>query len=468
MRAQAPSPVRLLRFFLLATASLLLPSAWSASAPINVVADPSSGALFRPTASVFASGNGLILSTTVNGYFSDPSTNGSFSATSWRSGLGLNGTMLRIWCIGDSHIEGKVPGVTVSGSEKLGLTAFGSSMDLSWSGTADRTYFPSADNIGVTGGTDPNVSANTDGSGSMVAQIPPMLRLAHPTLGNIRLANCGIGGSSSYSWAGNQAGCYFQAAGQPTAGDTVTIGSVTYTFRASASSANEVTIGGSAATTLQNLCNAINAEGSGFGSGTVVNPSCFCPNNPAGGILHVFAITPGTAGNSLTQSVSGTGIIVWATAPGWSGGSATSGLYTANKALIPAGFGTPDVILVGLGTNDAARQGYRGRGTQAALTTLIATLHSDFPNSKIILWRPPVYFGGGASATALTNTVIPAVDAVVSANSTYCSSINVYGLGSGTGPSGIGSADGVHMSSYGYSLSAQMFARAIVTALAIP
>lgn len=53
-------------------------------------------------------------------------------------------------------------------------------------------------------------------------------------------------------------------AGQPTANDTVTIGGVVFTFKASAAVAGEVTIGVSAAATAQNLVNAINNSGTGF------------------------------------------------------------------------------------------------------------------------------------------------------------------------------------------------------------
>lgn len=63
----------------------------------------------------------------------------------------------------------------------------------------------------------------------------------------------------------------------PTANDTVTVGGVTYTFKASVTTtANEVDLGANAAEALANLKAAINADpaGSGtlYGSATVENP----------------------------------------------------------------------------------------------------------------------------------------------------------------------------------------------------
>lgn len=86
--------------------------------------------------------------------------------------------------------------------------------------------------------------------------------------------------------------------------ETVVVGSVTYTFRASVTTtANEVKVGADAATSLANLKHAINADGttSVYGSATVVNPTV-----AAGALttttLQLYAKTGGTGGNSLAST----------------------------------------------------------------------------------------------------------------------------------------------------------------------
>ena len=88
--------------------------------------------------------------------------------------------------------------------------------------------------------------------------------------------------------------------GQPTAGDTVTIGGTTYTFASAlTSSANQVLIGSSTAATLANLAGAINAEtGNGQAAGTTYSH---------GTLANTFASITGTTGNALTLQATGAG-----------------------------------------------------------------------------------------------------------------------------------------------------------------
>lgn len=87
------------------------------------------------------------------------------------------------------------------------------------------------------------------------------------------------------------------------AAETVTIGAITYTFRASVTTtANEVLIGASASATLDNLKSAINADGTAvYGSLTVANPTVGAGVKTAT-TLALFARTGGTAGNSLATT----------------------------------------------------------------------------------------------------------------------------------------------------------------------
>jgi flagellin len=94
------------------------------------------------------------------------------------------------------------------------------------------------------------------------------------------------------------------------AGDTVTVGTQTYTFVTSLSNtptADEILVGVTEAASLANLANAVNgASGSGvtYGSPTVANTSV---SAVATATAIVFtALTPGIAGNSIATTVTGT------------------------------------------------------------------------------------------------------------------------------------------------------------------
>ena len=144
-------------------------------------------------------------------------------------------------------------------------------------------------------------------------------------------------------------------------------------------------------------------------------------------------------------------------------GSATSALWANAKTRLPIGYGTPDVIVICLGSNDAARAGWRGRGTQAEYQKLLDTIATDYPLAKVIVWRPPVY----ASQASMASTVLPAIDSVIAANPAVYS-VDIYGLGAGSGDTAIVSNDGVHLSHYGYSLAAEIIAAKIADVLGFP
>lgn len=91
----------------------------------------------------------------------------------------------------------------------------------------------------------------------------------------------------------------------PTANDTVTIGGVTYTFKATVgATANEVLIGASASGSLDNLIAAINGgSGSGtlYGSSTVAHTSATAAAG-AGDTMTVTALAYGAGGNSIATT----------------------------------------------------------------------------------------------------------------------------------------------------------------------
>lgn len=105
------------------------------------------------------------------------------------------------------------------------------------------------------------------------------------------------------------------AAPTATAGDTVTVGSQTYSFVANlntAPTANEiqVLVGSTNTASLANLANAINgSSGTGvtyaYGSGATANTSAKA--TASANSIAFTALTPGTAGNSINTSASGSG-----------------------------------------------------------------------------------------------------------------------------------------------------------------
>lgn len=385
--------------------------------------------------------------------------------------------------LGDSHLNGAIP-VAASGSDVLGLFPWVSPRDRQWNGAGGyNAVFSSNGAINSTtspsASTDSNIAV-TANSGSVLANIPVLLRAAYPYLGDITVANLAVGGSSSYTWAGECAVGYIKAFGQATDGDTVTLGSVTYTFKNTLGSANDVKIGATAAITLENLGKAVNLEGTAnthYGAGTVANPDFFYPlgalnDTEVNG--RFYARNPGTAGNGLTMEGSNTSGICTAnnslaavTSRVTDKGSDTSALYS-NAVSKLAGVGSVDVFLVSLGTNDAERAGYRGVKTQEHLGVLVANIKEDFPGAKIILHKPFVSGRGSTNTNALENYVNPAVEAITAADPGTVSFFDMYALGTGgAGNIKVLGSDGHHGTSYGYALYAQKAAKAIADSLGL-
>jgi len=134
--------------------------------------------------------------------------------------------------------------------------------------------------------------------------------------------------------------------------DTVTIGAVTYTFKAAPTTvASQVKIGGTASATLDNLKKAVNltgVSGTDYGSSTVIHPTVRASNKTATTLL-LIAKTAGTGGNSLAFSKSATTLSV--SGANFAGGAASSGLYTFSFS--PTGEGIW-VVSATDGTNSAS------------------------------------------------------------------------------------------------------------------
>jgi hypothetical protein len=111
--------------------------------------------------------------------------------------------------------------------------------------------------------------------------------------------------------------------GTGTDGDTITIGDITYTLRATPAAAYDVDIGATASDTGDNLEAAImgtGTPGTEYGIGTVAHPDVSASNTT--GTVTVTALVTGTAGNSIATSEVGSGA-------SWGGATLSAGTGTS-------------------------------------------------------------------------------------------------------------------------------------------
>ena len=353
---------------------------------------------------------------------------------------------VRIVGTGDSHIAGRV-GATAT--EQLVSCQF--------------------DNSDPAG--DPNTIGSATSAGSFLSWLPEALRLARPgQISDARVINLGDGGASVYSLNGVLAHGYFNFSGVPADGETVSVGGKTYRFETTPSQAYDVQKG-TQGITAQNLGYAINGEGPVLYAGTLTNPSVFVPNPTTGATYNpeMFAINTGTAGNSIAIS-STSGVVTALNAsvsPGatLSGGAATSPLQTNNFVnLVPGGFGTVDLVVISLGTNDATRRGYRARGFATEAAGFLAYLHATYPSAKVVWGYPPPQ-SDAVTESYNTGTVIPSLVALQSANPTLLSLVDTHTVQPGYPLTLTRSSDGVHCTPFGYWRWSSLYAEVCATAL---
>lgn len=104
----------------------------------------------------------------------------------------------------------------------------------------------------------------------------------------------------------------FTLTSNPTAGETVTIGSVVYTFRASLAAAYDVLIGAAGTNTRDNLLNAINkgaGEGSTYGTGTVQHAQVVAASN--GSLAIDLSARKTTAATGTVALAETSGVASW-------------------------------------------------------------------------------------------------------------------------------------------------------------
>jgi hypothetical protein len=377
---------------------------------------------------------------------------------------------LRIVAIGDSHTNGHVTVATDSTSGPFGTWGLTGPFDWQWNGTAfnggtSSTPFR-ADSQIASGNQDLNASVTT-GVQSWLSFLPQVLR-NYPSVRNVYLANFGVSGASTYTWSGNLAQGYVDCSVIPNDGDTVTVCGQAYRFKTTGTQAFDVTIGANVTASATNLTNAINGESTGWFAGTTPNANCFCPLafGSEGPFVVVNSNLTGTAGNS--QQIASSNLLrCFATnnaSPGTPlspanllNGSASSIWWTNALTTLAAGpgFGTPDIVLLYLGTNDCIRAGYRGANFTSEMTTLVANVHTQWPSAKIVLWKPPQLSLPSPEPACLT-TLVASVATIAGAQG-YTSFVDVYNFpSSGVTATNIISGDTVHLTSYAYQMVAQV------------
>ncbi len=180
-------------------------------------------------------------------------------------------------------------------------------------GTVEATQLTNlaeAVNAGTNSGTD--YSASTTQNTNVTAGVATGTTLAFTAnvagaAGNFIQGTTSTGAFTQLDFAG---GLDTGAAPVATAGDTVTVGTQTYTFVNALSTtptANEILIGGTEADSLANLANAINGgSGSGatYGSPTTKNTSAKATATTTSVVF--TALVKGLSGNSVATGVTGT------------------------------------------------------------------------------------------------------------------------------------------------------------------
>ena len=180
----------------------------------------------------------------------------------------------------------------VSSSEATGLTNLTAAVNgaggVSYSSNTVRNGSVTA--TGTTG-TDITFVANVAGAG-----------------GNFLSGTATVGTFATLDFAG---GADAGAAPPAQGGDTVTVGTQTYTFVTALNStptANEVLVGATEAASLTNLANAINGgsgAGATYGSPTVKNADASAQATPTSVVF--TALTKGTTGNGIATAATGVG-----------------------------------------------------------------------------------------------------------------------------------------------------------------
>lgn len=253
-----------------------------------------------------------------------PGTSGTITVTSNVNGTGGDATTLSSnsgnvvatnATLGAGTIGVNGGTVTVGGQTYTFVTALSSkptANEVIGGGTETNNllHLEEAVNGGANSGTD--YSASTVQNANVTASLPTATTLTFTAnvagaAGNFQTGATSIGAFTAANFAG---GTDAGAAPNAAAGNTVTVGTQTYTFVTALSAtptANEVLVGSTEASSLSNLANAVNGgSGSGatYGSPTVANTSATAVSTATTVVF--TALTKGLTGNTVTTGVTGT------------------------------------------------------------------------------------------------------------------------------------------------------------------
>jgi flagellin len=298
----------------------------------NVNAGTATATTLAFTANVNGTGGNAITTTVVGG--------GS-GHESWTAGVMAGGTAGSTVTVG---------GKTYTFVTALSATATANEV-ISSSEATGLTNLKAAVNGSGGGNYSSNTTANTlVTAGAVTGTTLAFAASTAGAAGNFLVTAASAGSWSSLDFVG---GADTGVAPSAAAGDTVTVGSQTYTFVTALSStptANQVLVGATDAASLTNLANAINAgSGAGvtYGSPTVANTSA---KATAGTNSIAFtALTPGLASNSINTSTTGTANTFGAaTLSGGTAGSINDLLTSADATAALATISTAVQTVAGL------------------------------------------------------------------------------------------------------------------------
>jgi hypothetical protein len=203
----------------------------------------------------------------------------------------------------------------------------------------------------------------------------------------------------------------------PAVSDTLAIDGITYTFKASLTTANDVKIGVDLDTTLANLYAALN--------GTVLSGAYFAATVPQKKVIcdvgtHTLFLTsliPGTAGNSITLTQGGSGVAGRFTLSastllgGTKGGNAVAGVGSVAIAIQPI---ADDTLVIGVTTYtwkasaSLSTEITIGANRQTSITNLLAKLASNaaIKNPLVNVEGGSVAFFKGATPGVASNSTV--------------------------------------------------------------
>ena len=212
----------------------------------------------------------------------------------------------------------------------------------------------------------------------------------------------------------------------PSAGNTVQIGSQTYTFAATAGAANTVAYGTSAAQALKNLMEAVNngpngtGAGSDYGTGTLANTSATI-TSINGGSATIQALNAGTDGNSIQLTT------LLTTAAGSSSADLNNGKVAVNAlGTLQLGSAQPNVL-----TNATGALTLNGQPSDGVASGTFTLTGDPTPNDTVTIGNQAYTFVASGHASVAGDIAIDAGNELGTLTN-LMNAVNTPGAGSNT------------------------------------